>query len=179
MQSDVSTWLLLVFTPPGGAAGKRAALVRALKNLGAVWLRDGVAALPERPDCERALAALVATCVSPATIVRSARLEPDRARELVEEARAQRAAEYASATRQVEQLTWYVSGVSAQRPLRPAERRGAVTSLRQLTRQVAAIRGRDHFGADGAPQAESALASCAAALAGQQAGWGGSAAASP
>lgn len=43
-------WLLLIYTLPSQPSRKRAYVWRELKKLGAVYLRDGVAILPARPD---------------------------------------------------------------------------------------------------------------------------------
>lgn len=45
-------WLLLIYTVPSQPSRRRAYVWRELKKLGAVYLRDGVALLPRRPDLE-------------------------------------------------------------------------------------------------------------------------------
>jgi hypothetical protein len=51
-------WLLLIYTLPSQPSRKRAYVWRELKKLGSVYLRDGVALLPCRPDLEERLAAI-------------------------------------------------------------------------------------------------------------------------
>src|SRR5438309_7457883 len=48
-------WLLLIYTLPSQPSRKRAYVWRELKKVGAVYLRDGVAILPRRPDLEERL----------------------------------------------------------------------------------------------------------------------------
>ncbi len=56
--SDDTTWLLLIYKVPVEPARQRATVWRRLKALGAVYLQDGVAALPDSPPAERALRSL-------------------------------------------------------------------------------------------------------------------------
>jgi hypothetical protein len=51
----MDSWLLLIYTLPSQPSRKRAYVWRELKKLGAVYLRDGVAVLPARPDLQRRL----------------------------------------------------------------------------------------------------------------------------
>jgi hypothetical protein len=45
-------WMVLIYTVPSQPTRKRAYVWRELKRLGAVYLRDGVALLPHRPELE-------------------------------------------------------------------------------------------------------------------------------
>jgi hypothetical protein len=56
-------WIVLIYTVPSQPSRKRAYVWRELKRLGAVYLRDGVALLPRRPDLEAQLRAMVARIV--------------------------------------------------------------------------------------------------------------------
>jgi hypothetical protein len=49
-------WLLLIYTVPSQPSRRRAYVWRELKKLGGLYLRDGVAMLPRRPDLEQRLA---------------------------------------------------------------------------------------------------------------------------
>jgi DNA-binding transcriptional regulator PaaX len=51
-------WLVLVYRVPSEPTRLRAAVWRRLKNLGAIYLQNSVAALPAGPQAERALRAL-------------------------------------------------------------------------------------------------------------------------
>src|SRR4030081_2744377 len=100
-------WLLLIYTVPTEPSRKRAAIWRDIKRIGAVYLRDGVCALPERPETTvamRAIAARVDEFEGQATLVESARLRAARAGWIVDQARTARAAEYADIAREAEQF---------------------------------------------------------------------------
>jgi len=49
------SWIMMIYTLPSQPTRKRAYVWRELKKLGAVYLRDGVALLPRRPDLEERL----------------------------------------------------------------------------------------------------------------------------
>jgi len=80
------SWVLLIYTVPVAPSRKRAAIWRALKQAGAVYLRDGVCALPQREDTAatlRAIAAKVEEFAGQATLVESARLAAARAEAII------------------------------------------------------------------------------------------------
>ena len=52
---DEISWLLLIYKVPTEPARQRAAVWRRVKALGAVYLQDGVAALPASPSAVGAL----------------------------------------------------------------------------------------------------------------------------
>jgi hypothetical protein len=56
--SEAIPWLVLVYRVPSEPTRLRAAVWRRLKNLGAIYLQNSVAALPADPKSERALRAL-------------------------------------------------------------------------------------------------------------------------
>lgn len=56
--SDSLVWLLLIYKVPTEPSRQRATVWRRLKALGAVYLQDGIAALPDSPSGERSLRAL-------------------------------------------------------------------------------------------------------------------------
>ncbi|MFD8706671.1 MULTISPECIES: Chromate resistance protein ChrB [unclassified Kitasatospora] len=56
--SETVTWLLLAYRVPSEPSRLRATVWRRLKALGAIYVQNSVAALPEDPTAERALRAL-------------------------------------------------------------------------------------------------------------------------
>ncbi|MBI4505831.1 MAG: hypothetical protein HY691_09875 [Chloroflexi bacterium] len=161
------TWLLLVYTVPAAPSRKRAAVWRAVKSAGAVYLRDGVAALPERPASRQALAAvaaLVERLGGQATLVEGARLDPQRAAALAEEARQARAAEYADLAGEAERFLAHLRAEVAHRELGAVDRAALAADLAKLERWAAQVRARDYLAAPGAAQVEALLARCRAAL---------------
>jgi hypothetical protein len=90
-------WLIFIYTVPSQPSRKRAYVWRELKKLGAVYLRDGVAILPRRPDLEehvRTLVQRVEEYEGTADLVFSPLLLPGRAEQVVERFREERSAEY-------------------------------------------------------------------------------------
>src|SRR5262245_32362392 len=106
------TWLLLVYTVPSEPSRKRAAVWRDLKRAGAIYLRDGVCALPERETrmhLFRAIAGMIDEYGGRATIVEGARLEPHRAEEIIAEATNDRQDEYREIEREAERFLIYLA----------------------------------------------------------------------
>src|SRR4051794_41175045 len=91
-------WALLIYTVPAAPSRKRAAVWREVKRLGAIYLRDGVCALPDTDPARAGLEALserVATLGGQGTIVWQAQLAASRAAALRAEFAQARQAEYA------------------------------------------------------------------------------------
>src|SRR5688500_6070286 len=75
-------WLLLIYSVPSQPSRLRAAVWRDLKKAGAVYLRDGVAVLPARPETTatfREIAARIVESGGEGTLVEGARLPAERA----------------------------------------------------------------------------------------------------
>src|SRR5438270_12933937 len=60
MAANANSWRLLIYTVPSEPSRKRAFIWRELKKAGAVYLRDGVAVLPEQAAAVEALQAIAA-----------------------------------------------------------------------------------------------------------------------
>jgi hypothetical protein len=58
VMSDSVAWLVLIYKVPTEPSRQRATVWRRLKALGAVYLQDGIAALPDSSSAERSLRAL-------------------------------------------------------------------------------------------------------------------------
>jgi hypothetical protein len=90
-------WLLLIYTVPSQPTRKRAYVWRELKKLGAVYLRDGVALLPRRPDLEARLREIVERVKEyegTADLVVSPQFPEERAATLVQRFQEERLAEF-------------------------------------------------------------------------------------
>src|SRR5579884_2159976 len=90
-------WLLLIYVVPSQPSRKRAYVWRELKRLGGVYLRDGVAILPRRPDLEERLQVVADRIVEfegSADLVLSPRFAADRDEALIERFRDDRLEEY-------------------------------------------------------------------------------------
>ena len=161
------SWLLLIYTVPAAPSRKRAAVWRALKQAGAVYLRDGVCALPQREETTatmRAIAARVEEFEGEATLVESASLPSSRAAAIVERARQERAAEYAELAREAEGFLEHVRRETAHRAFTFREVEELEGDLEKLRRWVGQVRARDHFGVAEAGPVDDLLARCDEAL---------------
>ncbi len=164
-------WTLLVYTVPSEPSRLRASVWRDLKRAGAVYLRDGVCALPdtpERPDARNALADLAAKVRAlggQATVVTGGRLPRERAGELAAELRAVRAVEYADLRLEAERLLASIHREQGHRELGGrgwAALRADVAKLRGWLAQIVA---RDYLsGAPGTLETGGAAAGASAAV---------------
>src|SRR5581483_2289390 len=90
-------WLLLIYSVPSNPSRKRAYVWRELKRLGSIYLRDGVALLPDRPELAETLAQIaerIREYQGEADVLQVAAFPPVRQRDLFDRLRAERAAEY-------------------------------------------------------------------------------------
>lgn len=161
-------WLLLIYTVPAQPSRKRAAVWRALKRLGAVYLRDGVAALPQRPDTRaqlHALAEQIEDLAGEATLVESVRLPAERAAALVAQGRAARAAEYRDILEEAERFLAHLRRETEHRDLGRAELEGLENDLGKVKAWIGQVRGRDYVGVEDADRARDCLARCDETLA--------------
>jgi hypothetical protein len=141
-------WLLLIYTVPAEPTRKRAAIWRDVKKVGAVYLRDGVCALPELPETTsamRAIAAKVDEFEGQATLVEAARLDAARAEWVVSQSRTARAAEYAEIAREAEQLLAHVARETQHREFTFAELEDLEADLGKIKRWIEQVQARDYF----------------------------------
>ena len=90
-------WLLLIYTLPSQPSRKRAYVWRELKRVGALYLRDGVALLPRRPELEdhlRDIVARVEEFEGESDLILSPTFSEERTTVLVGRFREEREAEY-------------------------------------------------------------------------------------
>lgn len=162
-----ASWLLLIYTVPAAPSRKRATIWRALKQAGAVYLRDGVCTLPQRDDTAatlRAIAAKVEELAGEATLVESAGLPVARAEAIVGRARRERAAEYAELARAAGDFLEHIERETAHREFTFREVEELAEDLEKLRRWVGQVRARDHFGVAEAGSVDDLLVRCDEAL---------------
>jgi hypothetical protein len=160
-------WLLLIYTIPTEPSRKRAFIWRKLKEVGALYLRDGVAILPEREDtlaAFRSLAAHIKEFAGQATLVSGARLDSERAEAIMAESRAAREAEYADVGREAEQVLQHIRQEITHRVFSVAELAELTVDLGKLQRWMGQIRARDYFGSPAAAAIDKLLIRCEAVL---------------
>jgi hypothetical protein len=166
------TWVLLIYTVPATPTRKRAAVWREVKRLGALYLRDGVCALPDT-DAARAgltgLAERVGELGGQATVAREAQLDAAAAAALDGEWRSARVAEYDEVARAAADLLRHIQEESTHHAFGRAERTSLSGDLGRLERWLDQVVGRD-YRRQGDPAAIArTLADCRAALSGQAA----------
>jgi hypothetical protein len=162
------TWLLLVYTIPAQPPGPRAAVWRELKRIGAVYLRDGVAVLPEREETRAMFEALVAriqASAGQATLVSAARLDPERHAAVLTQACADRATEYAAIAGEATRFLDHIESERTHWYFTAAERSLLATDLAKLRHWLDQIRARDYFDTGEMIAAGDLLDRCAQTLA--------------
>jgi hypothetical protein len=161
------TWLLLIYTIPTEPSRKRAFIWRKLKEVGAIYLRDGVAVLPEREEtlaAFRTLTARIKEFAGQATLVSGARLDSKRVDAIMAQSRAAREAEYADLGREAEQVLQHIRQEITHRVFSVAELEELAMDLAKLERWMAQIRARDYFGSPAAAAIDQRLTRCEAVL---------------
>lgn len=162
-----TTWLLLIYTVPGQPSRKRATVWREIKKLGAVYLRDGVCALPEQPGTMgslRALADRIEEMEGHAFVVEGAHLDADRADALKNQFRAGRAEDYADISREAEQFLDHIARETEHREFTYAELEELEQDLSKLKRWTDQVRERDYFGESSYAAVQTLLEQCERAL---------------
>ena len=160
--------MLLVYTVPASPTRKRALVWRELKKMGAVYLRDGVAVLPDRPDTTdgfHALALKIEDMAGSATIISGATIDVDRAASLVSEARAARDAEYAAIVDEATALLTHLRREPQHREFGPGELEALDADIGKLRRWIEQVRSRDYFGRTQGQPAQALAQQCADSLA--------------
>ena len=164
----IDSWLLLIYTVPAQPSRKRAAVWREVKKAGAVYLRDGVCALPELPAQLRTfeeIAAKVAELGGQATLVRSASLDEQRAEAVIAEAATARAAEYEDILGEVGRFHAHLRRERQHREFTFREVQEIEADLGKLQRWTTQVKERDFTGLERAKEVDEALAGCEAELA--------------
>jgi hypothetical protein len=142
-------WLLLIYTVPADPSRKRASIWRDVKKIGAIYLRDGVCVLPERPattSAMRAIAAKVDEFEGQATLVEAAKLDSARAAWVVNQSRSARAEEYADVAREAEQLLAHLARETEHREFTLGELEELEADLGKIKRWADQVHARDYFG---------------------------------
>ena len=160
-------WLLLIYTIPTEPSRKRAFIWRKLKEVGALYLRDGVATLPERAEtlaAFRSLTARIKEFAGQATLVSGVRLDSERAEAIMAESRAAREAEYADVGREAEQVLQHIRQEITHRVFSVAELAELTGDLAKLERWMGQIQARDYFGSPAVTPVDLRLTRCEAVL---------------
>jgi hypothetical protein len=163
--ADDVRWLMLVYKVPVEPARIRAMVWRRLKALGAVYLQDGIAALPASPGAERALRSLqseigdlggVGYVVGHEVIAGHA--------EILATYNRARDEEYSEILARCRDFEAEIERELAARHLTYAELEENDEDLTKLKGWLAKVQARDTIGAGEGPRAIEAVARCEVAL---------------
>lgn len=156
-------WLLLIYTVPSQPTRKRAAVWRDLKRLGAVYLRDGVAALPAIGDLRERLQAVANRVIEydgTADLIVAPRFPGPRDDEVRQQFQDERAAEYREVYHAcVRFLRDVLEDVNADEFGFPDVEK-LESELIRLRRYYDTIKERDYFGAPGLRRVAEILGKC-------------------
>lgn len=161
-------WLLLIYRVPQEPPGRRTYVWRQLKGLGAVYLQQAAAILPDRPAVRPALEALAERIrAQEGEVSFLATASPDAAweRDLVARFNAARDEEYAELVENVERFEDEVARETRKEKFTFAELEDIEADWEKLGRWRGRIEVRDFFAAPGRAGAEAALARGRVALA--------------
>src|SRR5262245_60501482 len=160
-------WLLLIYRVPQEPAGRRTYVWRQLKQLGAVYLQQAAAILPDRPRLRSGLEALagrIREFTGEVSLLETASPSPERGQELVGRFNAARDAEYAEVVESVGRFEDEIRRESRTGTFTFAELEDVESAWERLGRWRERVRARDFFGAPGGAAAAAALARGRAAL---------------
>src|SRR5215208_3443116 len=166
-------WALLVYTVPASPTRKRAAVWREVKRLGALYLRDGVCALPDTVAARAGLEALadrVQELEGQATVVWEARLSAATADAVQVEWVQARQAEYAEVAEAAAGFLDHVEEEARHHGFERAELVSLSGDLARLERWLGQVVARDYLQVGDPGPIAVRLAACRAALDGQTAG---------
>lgn len=163
----VQTWLLLTYKVPPEPAGKRVALWRRLKAMGAVYLQNGVCLLPKTDDHVRRLKMLendVAEMGGEAVILETVALDRSQEEKVVARFRADRDEQYREFLGRCAGFEAEITKEVATNKFTYAELEEEDTDLKKLQGWLEKIRKLDFYGAPLAEEAAERLRACEAQL---------------
>ena len=140
-------WLLLIYSVPSEPSRKRAFVWREIKRAGAVYLHDGVCALPQGEAAEAAFDALarrIAELEGHATLVRDAVLEPAAVADATVRMQAARAGEYAAISQEAKAFLGHIRRETGHRDLSPVELQELSADIAKLRRWYQKVQARDY-----------------------------------
>lgn len=153
-------WLLLVYRIRAESSGRRTYVWRRLRQLGAVYLQQAAAVLPDRPELRAVLDQLggrIRSSGGEASLLETVSPTPAWEAELVARFNAARDAEYEEIVDSVERFEDEIRREARKRRFRFAELEESETDWEKLQRWFGRLIERDFFGAPGRAGAEEAL----------------------
>lgn len=153
-------WLLLIYRVPQDPPGRRTYVWRQLKQLGAVYLQQAAAVLPDRPALRAALAALaerIRTQAGEASLLETTSPTAAWEQELIQRFNRARDEEYAEMVETVERFEEELRRESRKGKFTFAELEENEADWEKLQRWRERIAARDFFGGAGRAAADAAL----------------------
>jgi hypothetical protein len=153
-------WLLLVYRVKAGSSAQRTYVWRQLRQLGAVYLQQAAAVLPDRPELRTGLDQLgerIRRSGGEASLLETTSPSAAWEADLIARFAAARDAEYDEVVESVERFEDEIRRESKKRRFRFAELEEAEADWEKLTRWHARLLERDFFGAGGRTAAEDTL----------------------
>lgn len=157
----MSEWILLVYKLPATPSRLRAAAWRKLKGAGAIYLQDGVAALPATPATERTLRGVAAEVRDAGGTAHLLQARPlTDAQALVSLFNSARESEYHELLSRCQDFHAELARERTERNFTFAELEENEDDLAKLEAWRAKIAARDHFTVPRGKDADAALAAC-------------------
>ena len=154
-------WLVLIYRIKSDSSSKRTYVWRQLRQLGAVYLQQAVAVLPDRPELRAGLDQVggrIRAGGGEASLLETVSPTPAWEDELVARFDAAREAEYDEVVESVERFEDEIRRETRKKRFRFAELEESEADWEKLRRWFGRLAERDFFGASGRAAAEEALA---------------------
>ena len=153
-------WLLLIYRINSGSSSQRTYVWRQLRQLGAVYLQQAVAILPDRPELRAGLDRLgdrIRSGGGEASVLETLAPNEEWERELVARFNAARDAEYEEVVENVERFEDEIRRETRKKRFLFPELEEGEAEWEKLSRWFGRLNERDFFGAAGRPSAEESL----------------------
>jgi hypothetical protein len=158
---SVRDWLLLIYRVPQDPPGRRSYVWRQLKQLGAVYLQQAAAVLPDQPETNDALGALadrIRAMEGEVSLLRTSSPSQDWQDDLMTRFNQARDAEYQEIVESVERFEDEIRRESRKERFTFAELEESETDWEKLHRWQERVVARDFFGAPDRAAADEAMA---------------------
>lgn len=153
-------WLLLIYRVNSDSSSRRTYVWRQLRQLGAVYLQQAAAVLPDRPELRAGLEQLglrIRSGGGEASLLETVSPAPEWEADMVGRFNVARDAEYDEIVESVERFEDEIRRETRKRKFRFAELEESEADWEKLRRWFARLSERDFFGASGRRGAEEAL----------------------
>ena len=160
-RDEARRWLLLIYRIKAESSGRRTYVWRQLRQLGAVYLQQAAAVLPDRPELRAELDRLgqrIRASGGEASLLHTVSPTPAWEEDLLAQFNAARDAEYEEILDSVESFEDEIRRETRKKRFRFAELEEGEADWEKLQRWFARLNERDFFGAAGRSPAAEALA---------------------